>query len=118
MENPYEVLGIEEDASIEEIKRAYLKLIRKFAPERHPDEFKRIRAAYEQLKDQRARAEVDVFRLNLDEKALIRFFDYSRTVPKLDPLEEAGHVIAWVSDLDRIDFERDFTRMPWEKRAG
>lgn len=118
MENPYEVLGIEGDASIEEIKRAYLKLIRKFAPERHPDEFKRIRAAYEQLKDQRARAEVDVFRLNLDEKTLIRFFDYSRTVPKLDPLEEAGHVIAWVSDLDRIDFERDFTRMPWEKRAG
>lgn len=118
MGNPYEVLGVEEDASIEEIKRAYLKLIRQFTPERHPEEFKRVRAAYEQLKDQRARAKVDVFRLNLDEKALIRFFDHSGTVPKLDPLEETGRVIAWVSDLNRIDFERDFTRMPWEERTS
>jgi molecular chaperone DnaJ len=35
MRNPYEVLGIREGASVEEIKRAYKELVRKY----HPDQY-------------------------------------------------------------------------------
>jgi len=114
-ENPYEVLDIEKGASAGEIKRAYLRLIRKYTPEQHPEEFRRIRAAYEQLKDERARAETDVFHLNLDEEALARMFDRPVGEIKLDPVDEMRRVIGWIGDLSRTDFSHDLTRMPWEK---
>src|SRR5437879_666487 len=59
--NPYKVLGIERDASEAEIKRAYFTLVREHPPERDPDGFKRIRAAYEQLRTSGERAETDLF---------------------------------------------------------
>lgn len=48
-DNPYEILGISPDADQRELKQAYAKLIRTFKPEKHPEEFRRIRAAYEEL---------------------------------------------------------------------
>src|SRR5437762_2662858 len=59
-ENPYKVLGLERDASEAEIKRAYFTLVREHPPERDPDGFKRIRAAYEQLKTSSERAGTDL----------------------------------------------------------
>ena len=37
MKNPYEVLGIKEGASIEEIKKAYKEQVKKYHPDRHQD---------------------------------------------------------------------------------
>ena len=45
--DPYEILGISPDADAITLKRAYIRLIRKFKPERDPDSFRRIREAYE-----------------------------------------------------------------------
>ena len=36
MRNPYEVLGVREGASVDEIKRAYKELVRKY----HPDQYR------------------------------------------------------------------------------
>jgi curved DNA-binding protein CbpA len=55
----YEVLGITAAAADAEIKRAYFNLVRKFQPDRFPEEFKEIRAAYETLIDRQKRAEYD-----------------------------------------------------------
>src|SRR4051794_148407 len=60
-DNPYQVLGIERDAGEAEIKRAYFSMVREHPPERDPEGFKRIRAAYEQLKASKDRAETDLF---------------------------------------------------------
>lgn len=49
--NDYEVLGLSPGAQPDEIKRAYFKLVRKYSPERDPEQFQAIREAYERLKD-------------------------------------------------------------------
>jgi tetratricopeptide (TPR) repeat protein len=55
----YQVLGVKKNASDAEIKRAYFTLVRKYQPDRFPEEFKEIRAAYETLMDGKKRAEYD-----------------------------------------------------------
>jgi curved DNA-binding protein CbpA len=60
-ESPYQVLGITREASEAEIKRAYFSLVREHPPERDPEGFKRVRAAYEKLRTVNQRAETDLF---------------------------------------------------------
>lgn len=48
MENIWEILKIEETGDIRTIKRAYAALAKEYNPEEHPEEFLRIREAYEQ----------------------------------------------------------------------
>ena len=59
--DPYRVLGIDRQASEAEIKRAYFQLVRQFPPEREPEKFQEIRAAYEALRDPQNRATLDLF---------------------------------------------------------
>lgn len=49
MRNSYEVLGLKQGATPEEIKKAYFTLVRQYPPEENPEEFREIREAYEQL---------------------------------------------------------------------
>jgi tetratricopeptide (TPR) repeat protein len=58
-DNFYERLGLESSASTDEIRRAYRSLLRQYPPERAPEEFKRIREAYETLGNPGSRAEYD-----------------------------------------------------------
>lgn len=51
MNDPYEVLGLEHTADTETIRRRYLELVRRHSPEREPERFAAIRAAYEELRD-------------------------------------------------------------------
>jgi hypothetical protein len=45
--DPYQLLGVAPGCSPRDLRRAYTQLIRIFKPEQHPDEFRRIREAYE-----------------------------------------------------------------------
>ncbi len=60
-DNPYKTLGVERSATEAEIKQAYFALIRQHSPERDPEGFKRIRAAYEKLRAGGDRAQTDLF---------------------------------------------------------
>ena len=51
-----EVLGVAADASLEDIRAAYLNKVKEFPPDRSPEEFERIRDAYDTLRDPRQRA--------------------------------------------------------------
>lgn len=61
MRNPYEVLGIKEGASLEEIKAAYKEQVKKYHPDRHQDnplyelaeeKLREVNQAYESLMKQ------------------------------------------------------------------
>ena len=56
---PYEMLGIDETASIDEIRRAYLENVKLSPPEKDPQGFKAIRKAYGLLKDKAKRKSLD-----------------------------------------------------------
>ena len=58
-QNHYQVLGVERTADERTIKRAYFGLVRKFPPDQRPEEFKKVRAAYEVLSDPVARRRFD-----------------------------------------------------------
>jgi DnaJ-class molecular chaperone len=51
MSDPYETLGIPRNADETTIRRRYLELIRESTPDRAPERFAEIRAAYEEVRE-------------------------------------------------------------------
>lgn len=66
----YDILGVKTDASPDEIKKSYIRLVKKYHPDTHQgdkkseDKLKRINEAYDVLKDLAKRAEYDYFGIN------------------------------------------------------
>ena len=55
----YEILKVPKNADNSEIKRAYFSAVKKHSPDRDPEKFKAIRAAYQTLSDPKSRAAYD-----------------------------------------------------------
>lgn len=105
MENPYTVLGIPKNASPEEVKKAYFSLIRKHSPERDPQGFKRIRLAYDSLRDADKRSQTDLFLFN---DSYGEFDVHAPEEYKYQKDIDLKIVIHSLSDLGRTDFSDDF----------
>lgn len=110
MLNPFDVLGVDETASDADVKKAYFKMVRKFTPEKHAEQFKTIREAYDALKDPSRRLEAEVFSFikPADEPVL--------EVDELPPIElDQDTFLKWIrqtlTDLERTDFTSDFNEV-------
>jgi hypothetical protein len=51
MNNAHEILGVSPNSTEEAIRSAYLQKVREFPPDRAPEKFVEIRAAFDELRD-------------------------------------------------------------------
>ena len=61
MTNPFQVLGVPETADDAQIKKAYLRQVRRHPPERAPERFQTIRSAFEAIQTRRDRLRYQLF---------------------------------------------------------
>jgi len=59
--DPFAVLGLDENADDEAVRAAYLHALRLAPPDRDPEGFRRIREAYEALRDVESRLTLRLF---------------------------------------------------------
>ncbi len=107
--DPYAVLGLARTATAAEIRQAYFGLVRAHPPEREPETFKRIRAAYERLREPERRLEADMRLLTPWPAAARR-----RRQPQLDLTVHNEDVLAAaraLTDLERTDWQAHFRKV-------
>jgi hypothetical protein len=83
IESAYEILHVPRDADPEEVRRAYVRLVRRYPPEHFPEKFASLRRAYQQL--------------TLDDDFIEEIF--SRVKDDSKPLEMAGFLWGDRKDL-------------------
>lgn len=107
--DPYAVLGLTRQASLDDIKKAYFGKVREFPPERHPEMFKKIHAAYEMLRTSEAKAATDLF-LPHPPGPFVGAAS-SKLSPTLDlnfRTSDWAVLLTAFSDLGQTDFRSDF----------
>jgi curved DNA-binding protein CbpA len=108
--DPYVVLGLSRQAAATQIKKAYFALVREHTPERDPEGFKRIRAAYDALRSPEARANTD--------RQLVQPpppYQPPRRLPSPDLAfhpQDCWWRARQHSDLMKTDFSADFRPIP------
>ena len=76
--DPIEVLGISRNATDEESRAAYLLKVREYPPDRAPEQFERVRDAYEILRDPRRRLRHRLFSVDPGAPLASLFADEAR----------------------------------------
>lgn len=99
MKDPYLILGFSRptkpgDLPDEQLRSAYLALVRRFPPDRYPRRFEEIRRAYEQLKTYKDRLRHDLFDTSLPDRddLVARLLPESLT-PQRPTLEQLQHIL-------------------------
>ena len=107
--DPFTALGLTPSATPIEIKNAYFALVRAHPPEREPETFKVIRAAYEQLRDPQKRIEVEMSLLQPWPEPARK-----RRPPQLDLTLHPEDVLAAaraLTDLERRDWREHYAKI-------
>ncbi len=73
MNNPYLILGLLEqqiDGSLDDktVRAAYTTLLQQYPPDHEPEQFKKIRKAFEQLETQKKRLKYDLLDITLPDQ--------------------------------------------------
>ncbi len=84
----YLILGVDINASDEEIRTSYLELVKSYPPETSGEEFKTITVVYDAIKDKRSRIKTRIFGLSkvVDYEDLIRSLTIPLKITRRSPL--------------------------------
>ncbi len=96
--DPYETLGVDRRAGDAEIKRAYFRLVRDHPPEQDPDRFRAVRSAYDRVRTEDRRRQVNLFLLQPAPPLA------ARRGPAYDLSLHAGDVIALAIEMVAAQF--------------
>ena len=61
MKTPFDILDVADDADDATIKKAYLRKVRQYTPERAPEQFQEVRAAFETIQTHKKRLKYQLF---------------------------------------------------------
>lgn len=103
----YDLLGVENTAGAQQIKRAYYTLVKKYPPERFPEEYKELRAAYDTLSNEKKRADYDQDRSMPETAAYL--FDQAKKLQRSGRYEGVAEIYEQIlrmhPDLPRMQVE-------------
>lgn len=108
--NAYAILNVRKDANEEEIKRAYIQLVKKFDPEQHVEQFMVIKDAYERLRDPKRRAQEDLFTFNPTEGEFMFNADEQTELEELKILPQLKELEAKYRDSSTEELKRELIR--------
>ena len=108
--NFYEVLGVESNASMKEIKKQYTKLIIKYHPDKIKDKFESnlfelIQKAYETIGNEEKRQEYDFFLKNIQ---TVKGNDWYSLKTNYDKFKELDEIQPKNKNLVQIEFDKVF----------
>jgi curved DNA-binding protein CbpA len=99
MMTPYAILGVAADAGDEEIKKAYLAKVRLHPPDRDPEAFQQVRAAYEAVRGQKERLRHELFHVGMPgQQALARRLMQGKGATRPDAAALRGLLTALLRD--------------------
>ncbi|GAB4315579.1 MAG: hypothetical protein Kow0059_07720 [Candidatus Sumerlaeia bacterium] len=109
IKNAYDVLNIRKGATEEDIKKAYVELVKRYDPEMHTDRFMMIKKAYDMLRDPRKRAKEDLFTFNYI-KGEFHFTPDERDFDEKDAGEERIRELErqWLADKTNEQVVKEF----------
>ncbi len=111
-DDPFQLLGLGLDADDDAVRSAYRVAVRQHPPEREPEIFKRIRAAYEALRDPTVRARAVVLgRFLVPEPGPLTLEELGgRPIvppPQEEALRDLRDIALASTDLARTRFDED-----------
>lgn len=63
MKNPFRILDLPEKCNDQEVKKAYLQMVKRYPPEQYPERFRDIRSAFDSIKTEKDRMALQLFRV-------------------------------------------------------
>lgn len=94
MTDPYQVLDVPETADDAAVKKAYLRKVREFPPERSPERFQAVRRAFETIATRRDRLRHRLFEAEPPEPAELLAPEGEQDRPHRPPLALLKRVLA------------------------
>lgn len=95
MKDYYQILQISKKSAATEIKKAYFKLVREYPSDRYPDQFMKIREAYEVLINEQTRQEYDAIN-SLPKVARLHYLNGLQAMEEKDPEKAIRYLEAFV----------------------
>ncbi len=93
MPDPFVTLGLPDNATDADVRQAYLRMIRRFPPERSPKAFQAISEAYEAAKTEVGRAKIRVF------GCIQRHDSLTELLPEFPPERRRVGIDLWLQAL-------------------